>query len=133
MLIRQKTDALETTEMPTPILASIFTALGGLIVIATILVVVVSYPKDEKIMAVPTVLIIGGSGGFTALVFFGIAQVLRSIALIEHHASREKNEAILHSLHRIEGLFETRSKNPRGKPRGIHGNNPKSICPLCNT
>ena len=90
----------------TPILASIFNAVGWLVVLATALLVVAAFTREEKVMSVPTVLIVSGSGGFVALIFFGIAQVLESIAKIEYHACREKNEAMLHSLHKIEGHLE---------------------------
>ena len=44
--------------------------------------------------------------------------ILRRLRALVHRACPEATETV---------------KNPRGKPRGIHGNNPKSICPLCNT
>ena len=99
----------------TPILASIFTAVGWLVVASTVLLSVVSFQAEQKLLAVPAVLIFGGCGGFVALIFFGIAQVLESIAKIEYHTSCEKNEAILNSLHKIEGhlaaIRETKKLN----------------------
>ncbi len=87
----------------TPILASIFNVFGCLVALATTLVVIAAFSSGEKIAHIPLALLIGGAGGLVALVFFGIGQLLVSIARIELYASTEKNAAILHSLHKIEG------------------------------
>jgi flagellar motor component MotA len=105
MILRYDSDGQEVT-IKTPILVSLFRALGWLVVIATVFVAVAMVRLDRELFSIPAVFIVSGSGGLVALVFFGGAQLLMSIARIEHHASTEKNEAILRSLHKIEGHLE---------------------------
>jgi hypothetical protein len=102
----QEPDPLEGGTNTTPILVSVFRAVGWLVAIATAIFVAAVFASENKLLSVPTALIAVGSGGITALIFFGIAQVLQGFANIEHYASHEKNEAVLSSLHRIEGLLE---------------------------
>lgn len=91
------------TEAKRPILASLFNALGWLQVLCTAFLVFAAVSSGEKIASIPVALVIGGTGGLVALASFGVAQILTIIARIEYHTSNEKNDAILRSLHKIEG------------------------------
>jgi uncharacterized membrane protein len=92
---------------PQGLLAQIFVAVGWLNVVATVLIVAVTFSNAGKIGLVPVALVALGSGGLATLILFGIAQVLNSITKIEYNTNREKNDALLQSLHRIEKHLET--------------------------
>jgi len=115
MLINSSSDITEF-ELKTPILVSLFRALGGLIVLATILLVIASIKTEQTMLSIPAGFIVGGCGGLISLVFFGVAQLLMSIAKIEFYASTQKNQAILRSLHNIENHLESlrKEKNETG-------------------
>ena len=102
MSIRYDADGSDRA-MKTPLLASLFRAIGALAVLGTALLVFATLSQGQKIASVPAAFIVGGVGGLLSIAFFGVGQVLTSIARIEYYSSTEKNEAILHSLHKIEG------------------------------
>jgi hypothetical protein len=105
MILNYESDGAEVA-MKTPILVSLFRAVGWLIVVATVLSAVAMVRLDRQLLSVPAVFVTSGCGGLLALVFLGIAQVLMSVARIEFHACTQKNEAMLRSLHKIEGHLE---------------------------
>jgi len=112
MSIRYDTAATEPA-MKTPILASLFNAIGWFVVLATAFLVIAAFSRQDKIASIPAVFVIGGSGGLIALAFLGTGQVLTSIANIEFYASTQKNEAILVSLHKIEGHLAALRENKK--------------------
>lgn len=99
--------AVLADEIKTPILVSIFRAFGVVATLATALTVSAALRDGRSIASIPVAIIVAICGFLIVLVFFGVAQLLMSIARIEFYASREKHEAILHSLHRIEQQLET--------------------------
>jgi len=91
-------------EYRTPILAGFYKIVAWLVLIATVLLFAFSVRGDRT--AIPVLVSMAASGVLASLLAFGIAQVIEYIAKIEYHASSEKNDAILRSLHKIEAHLQ---------------------------
>ena len=96
--------------VPTPILANFFRAIGVLVIGVAAFIALALFksgsPNSDLIDRTPALLLVVGSGGLTALLLFGIGELIHLIAKIEHNTAQEKNQAMLDSLHRIEALLE---------------------------
>jgi len=90
-------------EYQTPILAAFCRITGSLTLLATVLFTMVAF-RDKA--PLPTLIVTPVVGVLASFVAFGIAQVIAYVAKIEYHTSSEKNEAILRSLHQIEGHLQ---------------------------
>lgn len=87
----------------TPILVSLFRAVGVVILLATALFALTALHTQQAIANIPVAAVIGAAGVLVSLVPFGIAQVILLVAKIEYNTATQKDAAILHSLHKIEG------------------------------
>lgn len=107
------------TAPKTPILSSILNAAGWLTIVATVFLLIAAvqtYREAATSGNLTAAALVGAAGIFGSLVFFGIAQVLNYFAIIAFHASNEKSEPILRSLHKIEGHVEAIREGPKNSP-----------------
>lgn len=98
-------------DMPKPILASIFSALGWIFLLGAALSIVFLLKTMEGYSHALLIIYTLIAGAFSSVIFFGISQMIYKIALIEFHASKQKSDAILHSLHKIEHHLEALRNN----------------------
>lgn len=89
-----------------PILAKIARALGWLCIIGLIFGALMFAKTYEGQRDIHGFLFAAAYALGSALVFFGIGEVIHLIAKIEHNTAQRKDQAILDSLHRIESLLE---------------------------
>jgi hypothetical protein len=100
-----------TEDLPKPILASVFRAFGWLSLIACLITSVILIRTVDNWFAAMGFIYALCAAAFSSVIFFGIAQMIHKIALIEFHASKQKSDAILQSLHKIESHLEALRNN----------------------
>jgi hypothetical protein len=100
-----------TEDLPKPILASVFRGFGWLSLIVCIITFIILIRTAGNWSDAMGFIYVVFAAGFSSVIFFGIAQMIHKIALIEFHASKQKSDAILHSLHKIESHLEALRNN----------------------
>ena len=100
-----------TEDLPKPILASVFRAFGWLSLIACIITFIILIRTAGNWSGALGFIYVVFAAGFSSVIFFGVAQMIHKIALIEFHASKQKSDAILDSLHKIESHLEALHNN----------------------
>lgn len=100
-----------TEDLPKPILASVFRAYGWLSLIVCVITSVILHRTAGNWADAMGFIYVVFAAGFSSVIFFGIAQMIHKIALISFHASKQKSDAILHSLHNIESHPEALRNN----------------------
>lgn len=95
-----------TEDLPKPILVSVFRVFGWVSLIACIIALIFLFRTAGNWSDAASFIYVLFVAGFTSIVFFGIAQMIHKVALIEFHASKQKSDAILYSLHKIESHLE---------------------------